>query len=115
MLVPLEDDRSGCGIFGRCRAKIPRGQQEGRKELFRWVGKISCSLCNTARECVVRVGEICALESEGNYTQIYLVEKDRILVRRSLGWCLARLDPKIFVRLCRGGGGEPGMREGGAP
>lgn len=56
---------------------------------------------NTAKECVVRLGEICALESQGNYTRVYLLDKQPMLVRRLLGGFLAQLDPKVFVRLNR--------------
>jgi two-component system LytT family response regulator len=54
-------------------------------------------------EQMVQVQEISTLEVDQNYTQVTVQSSGKkILVRRTLGFCESRLDPKTFVRANRG-------------
>jgi two-component system, LytTR family, response regulator len=49
---------------------------------------------------LVRVSDICLLESEGNYTRLYF-KNERPLIPRSLSALESRLDPQVFFRAGR--------------
>jgi two-component system LytT family response regulator len=58
-------------------------------------------LCASARTAITRVSDIIMLESSENYTNVYLVNGNRVMIRKSLSECEGALDASIFIRTGR--------------
>jgi two-component system LytT family response regulator len=63
---------------------------------------------------LLKLSEVDYFTAEGNYVRVH-VGAEAHLVRSTLAALLERLDPARFVRIHRGGGGEPEPGEGGGP
>jgi two-component system LytT family response regulator len=66
----------------------------------RFLGEDFILLYDTARNWVVRVGEIIMLEGSGNYTIVHLA-LGKISIRKLIGKCEEALDSSLFFRADR--------------